>query len=208
MTGAAVRSRLLELRQERQAARSGRDLLDGKREAILRELLARVRRRDTVRHEATLAHEEADRALQEARVELGANSLDAAVLAQPITASVERQPWSVVGVPTPRLQGRLTPFKPHYGTAGTAATLDAAGERFSALLPRLITWAEEEEAVRNLQDGLKRTVRRLQALEKVVIPKLERDIREVTAALEEEERDEAFRRKCWLGAHRDAVPGA
>ena len=89
-----------------------------------------------------------------------------------------------------------------YGAGATSAGLDAAGAAFSALLPTLVRLAEEEEAVRNLQAGLLKTVRRLKALERVVIPRLEREVREVAAALEEEERDESVRRKAWLATTR------
>ena len=50
-------------------------------------------------------------------------------------------------------------------------------------------------AVRNLQRGFAKTVRRLNALEKVVLPRLDDEITAVTTALEEEDRDEALRRK-------------
>jgi V/A-type H+-transporting ATPase subunit D len=200
MSGPAIRSRLLTLHQERQAARLGRELLDSKREAILRELLQRVRRRDELRAVVSQAIADARRALDLARIEIGSAGIDAAVLAQPVDASVDVRHGSLVGVPMPRLQPRMTPFKPHYGTGATSAGLDAAGAGFSALLPTLVRLAEEDEAVRNLQAGLLKTVRRLKALERVVIPRLERDVREVAAALEEEERDESVRRKRWLAA--------
>jgi vacuolar-type H+-ATPase subunit D/Vma8 len=103
-------------------------------------------------------------------------------------------------VPLPRLQLKAAEFVPQYGFGGTAASVDAAGARLSALLPALVGLAEQEEAVRNLQAGLIKTVRRLKALEQVVIPRLEREVREVAAALEEEERDESVRRKNWLAS--------
>jgi V/A-type H+-transporting ATPase subunit D len=198
----AIRSRLLTLQQERRAARLGHELLDGKREAILRELIQRLRRRNELR--ATLAADldNARKTLMEARIEMGAAQIDAAVLAQPLSASVEVRQGSLVGVLMPRLQPKLKPFRPHYGAAATSASLDAAGMRFSALLPVLVRLAQEEEAVRNLQAGLMKTVRRLKALERVVIPRLERDIRDVSATLEEEERDESVRRRSWLAASR------
>jgi V/A-type H+-transporting ATPase subunit D len=200
MIGAANRSRLLQLRQEQQAARIGRDLLDNKREAILRELLQRVRLRDSRRDRLRRAGQEASAALDTALVEIGPRAADTAALAQPSTAAVELRPASLVGVPVPRLHAKVPPYRPHYGIAGTSASLDSAGERFTALLVALVALAEDEEAVRHLQEGLRKTVRRLQALEKVVIPRLEREAREVAAALEEEERDESFRRKRWLSA--------
>jgi V/A-type H+-transporting ATPase subunit D len=198
MSGPAVRSRLLTLHQERAAARLGRELLDGKREAVLRELLRRTRRRNELRDAVRDALDGARRVLRAAVVETGAAQVDGAALAQPLSASLDVRHASHVGVPMPRLHARVTAFVPHYGTGGTAATYDTAGARFSALLPALVELAEEEEAVRNLQAGLAKTVRRLSALEQVVIPRLEREVREVTAALEEEERDESARRKTWL----------
>ena len=202
MSEPAIRSRFLALRQEHRAAQLGHDLLDSKREAILRELVQRTRRRDELR--ATFARdlEEARRTLTDARIDIGSAQIDAAVLAQPLNAAVEMRHGSLVGVLMPRLQPKLKPFTPHYGTAATSASLDAAGMRFSALIPALVRLAEEEEAVRNLQAGLLKTVRRLNALERVVIPRLERDLRQVSATLEEEERDESVRRKTWLTASR------
>ena len=200
MTGAATRSRLLTLRQDQRAARLGRDLLDNKREAILRELVQRVRRRDASRDEARLAGGEASMALDEALIEMSGRAVDAAILAQPAAASIDRHQASLVGVPIPRIRADLPAYRPQYGIGATAASLDVAGARFTALLARLIALAEDEEAVRTLQDGLRKTVRRLQALEKVVIPRLEREARTIAAALEEEERDEFIRREEWLAA--------
>jgi V/A-type H+-transporting ATPase subunit D len=198
MSGPAVRSRLLRLQQERRAARLGWDLLDNKREAILRELLQRTRRRDELRSAVRQSLRDARRLLREARIEIGGAQIDRAALAQPVSVSVDIRHASIVGVPVPRLHARMNAFVPQYGAAGTTASLDAAGARFSALLPTLIALAQEEEAARNLHDGLVKTVRRLKALEQVVIPRLERDVRDVAAALEEDERDESLRRKSWL----------
>jgi V/A-type H+-transporting ATPase subunit D len=198
MSGPAIRSRLLTLHQERAAARLGRELLDSKREAILRELLQRIRRRDELRTVVHQALDEARRTLRDACVEIGSMGVDAAVLAQPVTAFLDVRYGSLVGVPMPRLHPRLTRFMPHYGPSATSASVDAAGGLFSALLPKLVALAEEEEAVRNLRTGLFKTVRRLKALEQVVIPRLEDEVRDVAARLEEEERDESVRRKRWL----------
>lgn len=206
MSGPAIRSRLLTLQQERQAARLGRALLDSKREAILQELLKRARRRKELHARVAQALDEARRALREARIEMGSAGIDAAVLAQPIGAAVDVRYGSLVGVPMPRLRPRLQTFSPHFGPAATTSSLDTAGTRFSALLPALLALAEEEEAVRNLKVGLFKTVRRLKALERVVIPRLERDVRDVAVALEEDERDESIRRKRWLEATRAGEP--
>ena len=191
----AVRSRLHALRLERQAASLGRDLLDDKREAILRTLLERGPRLAAARASATEKLRRATTSLHEAQLELGKRAVDAAVLAQPIVVSVDVRPGSVVGVPTPRLAGRVPTFVPQYGPAATSGKLDQAGADFSAVVAALVAFAEEDEAVRNLQSGLSRTIRRLRALEEMLIPSLEREAHSIALALEEDERDDAVRHR-------------
>jgi V/A-type H+-transporting ATPase subunit D len=193
MTGHANRSRLHTLGLERQAARLGRDLLDNKREAILRALVEHGRRRTAAKAVVEDVYGRAREALRDARVELGGRTVNAAELAQPPQASVEWRSGSVVGVPTPKLAARVPPFVPRYGPAATSAGLDRAGTEYTALVAALVTFAGEDEAVRNLQLGLAKTIRRLKAIEEVVLPRLEREAREVAVALEEDERDDTVR---------------
>lgn len=193
MIGRAIRSRLHALRLERQAARLGRDLLDNKREAILRALADHGRRRTDTQAAAADAWRRARLALAAARIELGGRTVDAAALAQPRGAGVEWRAGSVVGVPTPRLTAQVPAFVPQYGAASTSAALDHAGLQYAALVNALVAYAEEDEAVRNLQLGLAKTIRRLKALEEVVLPRLEREARDVAVALEEDERDDTVR---------------
>jgi V/A-type H+-transporting ATPase subunit D len=96
-------------------------------------------------------------------------------------------------VATPRLQESIEPFTAAYGAATTTASLDRAGLEFTRLTGLLIRLAEDDEAVRNLQAALRKTVRRLNALEQLVIPQLDSETRAIAAALEEEERDDAVR---------------
>jgi V/A-type H+-transporting ATPase subunit D len=173
-------------------------VLEQKRELLLQELRRRT---------AALAEEErrvrpalaaARAALAVARIELGPAVLDAAVLAQPEAASVELRAGSILGTPVPRLAAKTAVFRPAYGIAGTAASLDAAGAAFAAALPELAKLAELTATAAALKRGLRKTARRLHALEKVIIPRCEADLAAVQSGLEEEERDEAVRRKAWL----------
>ena len=210
MIGAAVRSRLLELRRQRAAARRGQDLLEQKREVLLRELLRRSRLRSALRDRAAAQLAIARSRVREAETEVGRLTCAAAALAQPAVASVQRGTKTLLGIALPTLRGRFAPFRPRYGPGGTAASLDEAGGAFADTLPALVRLAEEDLAVRSLQRGFAQTVRRLNALEKTVLPQFDREIRTVTNALEEEERDEALRRRRWLQANwrlSQSVPG-
>ena len=193
MTGPAIRSRLHALNAELRAARLGRELLDDKREAILRTLSDRAQRHHAALVRVEAAWAAARRALRGACIEHGPAGVDAAALAQAVSVTVGWRAGSVVGVPTPQLHSSAVVFAAHYGAATTSAALDRAGVEFAALIPLLVQLAEEDEAVRNLQSALQKTVRRLNALEQVVIPALSREAQAVASALEEEERDASLR---------------
>jgi V/A-type H+/Na+-transporting ATPase subunit D len=193
MSGAAVRSRIVELRRDREAAQRGRDLLEQKHEVLLRELIQRTRIRDEESTRATAAVDRARRLLREAEIELGPLAIDAAALAQPTAVSVSWHGAPLVGVVLPQLRMPPIVFRPLYGTGGTAESLDCAGVAFADALTAVVRLAEAEEAARNVRLGLRKTARRLNALDKVVLPQIERDLRQLRSAIEEEERDEASR---------------
>jgi V/A-type H+-transporting ATPase subunit D len=194
----------LALRRERAAARHGRDLLENKREALLRALADWTARRD--RQEALVAARlgAAREAAAAARIEIGRDALMAAALAQPATVAIDRRDASIVGVRVPRLAARVAPLRLQYGPAATSEAVDAAAARYHEVVGDLVLLAEQREAVRALKVGLLRTARRLNALEKVVLPGIEREIAAVTAAIEEDERDEALRRASWIARRRGA----
>jgi V/A-type H+-transporting ATPase subunit D len=200
MNPPAVRSRLIQLRHDLAAARSGRDLLDRKREAILRALTERAPREAAARQAATDAMVHARAALGSAQTEAGRAVLDAAALAQPPLEAPSIRHASIVGVVVPVVASRSQPYQPHYGPATGPPSLDRAGAAFAVALPAILALASEETTVRRLRAALQRTARRMNALDEIVLPGIQRQIAAVGAALEEEERDEAIRRKRWVDA--------
>lgn len=195
MIGAATRSRLFELRRDRAAAQRSAELLDRKREVLLREIARRDRVRDELRNVVTMHYAEAYQRLRIARVELGLRGVEAAGLAQPARHAIESRETSVMGVRIPQLSAAVGPYRAFYGAAATAESLDECGAAFTALLPHIVALAQEELAVVRLSLAMKKTTKLLNALQKVVLPRIESDIRAIVDGIEEDERDEAVRRR-------------
>ena len=195
MIGAATRSRLFELRRDWAAARRSAELLDRKREVLLREIARRERLRRELSDVVSTAYKEARRRLDIARVELGMRGVEAAALAQPARHTIAARDTSVMGVRIPQLSVTIEPYRAFYGAAATAESLDEAGAAFTRLLPHLIALAQEEIAVHRLSTAMRKTTKLLNALQKVVLPRIERDIRAIVDGIEEDERDDAIRRR-------------
>jgi V/A-type H+-transporting ATPase subunit D len=190
---AATRWRLLELQRHRRAIETGIELLDRKREGLLRALAQRHRQAIESRRRLETALESARGALDRAAVQIGDASARAAALAQPRFDGVAVRQETVVGVRVIRLSGAVPAFAAGYGPGGTCQALDDAGRRFTELIPEVVMLAQEERAARTITAGLRRTTRTLNALRAVLLPAVDADIRAVASGLEEEEREEAVR---------------
>ena len=195
MIGAAVRSRLFDLRRDWQAAQRSAELLDRKREALLREILQRERRRAQLRESADASYRDARSKLDVARVEMGIDAIQAAALAQDANLTIDERLSSVMGVRITRLDAKSRPYRADYGAAATRESLDAAGAAFLSALPSLVDLAQEQDAIRKLRASMRKTTRILNALRKVVLPRIEQEIRATIEGIEEEERDEFARRE-------------
>ena len=193
MQAASDRSRLFELRRDRTAARRSADLLEHKCEVLLRELARKTAARDALRNAIASRLAIARGLLQVARVEAGTDAIEEAGLAQHVGCTIDRRVAPVMGVPIVDLEISCEPFRALYGTAGTTESMDVAGASFHALLPDLSTLAAREQAVVRLRLAVRKATKLLNALRKVVVPRIERDIRAIVEGLEEEERDEAVR---------------
>ena len=80
-----------------------------------------------------------------------------------------------------------------YSLAATSARLDEVAERFEAVLDRLLDLAVLELSVRRLADEIARTTRRMNALEHIVVPRLEADRARIALVLEEREMEDRVR---------------
>jgi H(+)-transporting ATP synthase subunit D len=195
VTAAATRARWLELAGEQRAAREAAELLDQKREVLLRELHRRLAAEAETRLRAAAALERARIALDDACVELGGPAVEAASLAVSDAPSLEARPRSLLGIALPDLGGSLPAPRPNWSPGGTSESLDLSRALFLEVVPILVELARERLAVSNLQRGLARTNRRWNALDSVVLPGLARDLAAIAGALAEEERDDDFRRR-------------
>lgn len=195
MIGSATRSRLFELRRDRSAARHSADLLDRKREVLLREIARRERLRNELRAVVAAKYAEAHLCLRIARVELGLRGVEAACLAQPSRQTIDRHDTSVMGVRIPQLRATVDPYRAFYGAAATTESLDECGAAFTDLVPHLVALAQEENAVTRLSLAMRKTTKLVNALQKVVLPRIEHEIRAIVDGIEEDERDESVRRR-------------
>lgn len=185
----------MSTRETLRRAREGHEILDRKREVLTTELLHTFH--DSAQLQSTVRKmlEEAYAALEIARLELGREHLEWAALSVNSTIEVDIQPRSVMGVVIPRVTSAGASPETPYGLGNTTVALDEAALKFREVLEHIPELAETITTVWRLARELKKTQRRVNALEHIFIPEYEETVSYIENALEEREREEMFRMK-------------
>lgn len=193
-----TRMELLARRTQIELAVQGRDLLKEKRNALMKELqkVADVvlLGSDALEHAAA----ESRRALNLAEALDGPEAVRSAALAASGEIFVETGGATIMGVPVPEIAyhpvGR-PPTARGYSLAGTSARIDAVAESFEQQLALLLDLAISELRLRRLAEEVGKTTRRVNALEHVLLPRLQQQRDYIQMMLEEREREDHFRLK-------------
>lgn len=191
----ATKANLLHLKDDLALAREGRQLLDEKREILLRELFRHLADLKRCRKEANAALADAYAALREACLVLGREAVARAALAERESPEIGAQERSILGVVVPLFRCGAIPEAPSWGLAGTSLELDVARQRFRSAMSRLVALAEVEISFRSLASELRRTQKRINALQNLLIPQYQETVRYIEGSLEEREREALFQMK-------------
>jgi V/A-type H+/Na+-transporting ATPase subunit D len=192
----ATRSELLARRARIRLAVQGRDLLRERRTALIGEF---NRLGASVLEAIDLLDREiagAGQLLGIATAADGREPLDSAAFAAESGIEVDVYTRSVAGVVIVEIEkGEVARARTSrgYSLVATSARIDAVAERFESVLDRLLDVAGLELSVRRLADEIARTTRRMNALEHVVVPRLEAERARISLILEERELEDRVR---------------
>lgn len=198
MSRPATRMALLAGRARLGLARGGRELLEQKRDALLRELYRDVRTVVAQQEELEAAAGSARLALDSSRVWLGPDAVAAAAAAAAGEIDVDVEPVTIMGVAVPAVAPRDLVRRPDARDRSplvSGPSLELAAERFEHVITIAIRLATMEARVRRLAREIRRTSSRVNALRTRVIPELEADTRAIGLGLEQREREDRFRLK-------------
>ena len=128
---------------------------------------------------------------------MGSDHVEWASLAVDKTVDVHLRLRGIMGVAIPEIEARGEPPKFPYSPGDTSASLDEASDAFREVLLRIPQLSMLTTAVWRLANELRKTQRRVNALQHIFIPQYQHQIEFIVSSLEEREREETFRLK-WL----------
>ena len=190
-----TRTALLGAKAQLKLATNGAELLKRKRDALIGEFFALVKDALAAREELSGVSKGAYTSLFSAKAWDSPEAVESLSLAQSGELSVNMQVENLYGVKVPRIElpeaGGGVTFSPI--TVGTR-TIQAAAD-FQKVMQALIKVAATETKLRRIGEEIKKTSRRVNALEQVVVPGIQDDIRFIRGVLDQREREESFRLK-------------
>lgn len=191
---APTKGNLINTKKSLQLSKVGFELLDKKRNILIREMMMLIDRANEIQSKIDEAFSNAYYALQNANITLG--FCDEISMSMPIDNSLKLDYRSVMGVEIPILSiDKTMKNELHYAMASSNSSLDEAQMQFLNVKILTVELAEIENSVYRLADAIKKTQKRANALKNIMIPKFENDVKFITDALDEKEREEFSRLK-------------
>ncbi len=193
-----TRMELLAHEEQITLAKQGRELLEQKRTALMKEFM---RIAYTVfEHSDALQHaaDKARQALARAEATAGTEAVRSAALASRAEFPLMVTTTNVMGVKVPHIEqkriGRSVVGR-GYSIVDTSLTIDEVASAFENEVELIIQLAESELRLKRLAEEIQSTSRRLNALDHLLIPRLESERDFIQMALDERERSDHFRLK-------------
>lgn len=188
-----TKGNLIATKKSLELATLGYELMDRKRNILIREMMQQVESVKMLRNEITKTYDKAYLALQEANISLG--RIDEIVDVIPIDFGIEIKYRSVMGVEIPKIEYIENKLEVCYGLEYTNTKVDYAYLCFQKVKKITVVLAEVENSVYRLANAIRKSQKRANALKNIVIPEFEKTIKYISDSLEEKEREEFSRQK-------------
>ncbi len=192
-----TRMELTKLKKKLVTATRGHKLLKDKRDELMRQFLEKVRENKALREKVEAGIRAANKNFLLARAGMQDEVLNTALLAPKQKVTLESDVENVMSVEIPRFTFKTrTPDENDmfsYGFAFTSIDLDDAVKSLADVFPDMLKLAECEKSCQLMAAEIEKTRRRVNALEHVMIPELQTNIKYITMKLDENERSTQIR---------------
>ena len=192
-----TRMELTRLKTRRTTAIRGHKLLKDKRDELMRQFLDIVRLNKELRQKVEQGLMAAHSAFTVASAVMSPEMLEQALSYPKQSVSLDMGFQNIMSVNVPRYTFHTSGDDPSeifpYGFAQTSGELDDALEALSAVFQDMLELAQVEKTMQLLAQEIEKTRRRVNALEYVMIPEYEKNIKYISMKLDENERSSTAR---------------
>lgn len=184
-----TKNNLRIVKDELAFASLGYNLLDQKRNILVMELMNLINQATGFENKTQQALNIAYQALRQTILESGRLHTLQLALCVNTENQINIRSRKVMGVSIPVVETHFESHKPHYSSVGATYNTDLTIEALQNALNLTGKLAELKISIMRLAAEVKKTIRRVNALEKISIPTAKKLITNIESRLEESERD-------------------
>lgn len=192
-----TRMELTRIKKKLVTAVRGHKLLKDKRDELMRQFLDLVRENMELRQKVEDGIHAANKNFVIAKAGMSGAVLNTALMTPKQEVSIETSEKNVMSVNIPVFDTKTRTADANdiysYGFAFTSSDLDGAVKSLADILPEMLRLAEIEKACQLMAAEIEKTRRRVNALEHVIIPEAQENIKYITMKLDENERSSQIR---------------
>ena len=192
-----TRMELTRLKKKRVTAIRGHKLLKDKRDELMRQFLDLVRENMALRQKVEAGILSANKNFVIAKAGMSEQILNTALMSPKQEVYLEAGKKNVMSVDIPVFKTSTRTADANdiysYGFAFTSGDLDDAVKSLADILPDMLRLAEVEKSCQLMAAEIEKTRRRVNALEHVIIPETQENIKYITMKLDENERSTQIR---------------
>ena len=200
MASTQINPTRMELNKQKKklvTAVKGHKLLKDKRDELMRQFLDLARENMALRLKVEEGLKNANKNFVIAKAGMSEQILNTALMAPKQEVYLETGKKNVMSVDIPVFQSQTRTADANdiysYGFAFTSGDLDGAVKSLADILPDMLRLAEVEKSCQLMAAEIEKTRRRVNALEHVIIPEAQSNIKYITMKLDENERSTQIR---------------
>jgi len=176
-------------------AKQGYELMDKKRNILIRELMELTEKAKDIQSEIDSTFRNAYTALQKANIQIGIAEVTNISHTIPLEESIRIKYRSIMGTEIPLVESTPSEGKPSYSFSNSTLALDEAVYHFNKVKELTIRLSSIETSAFRLASSIKKTSKRANALKNITIPRYTDLTTSIQNSLEEKEREEFTRLK-------------
>jgi V/A-type H+-transporting ATPase subunit D len=188
---AATKTNLLKSRKLLSLTREGHDLLDEKRRILINELTSIVHIVDRLQREADIAMKAAYEFVDKTIIIMGRKKLEELSFSIDIKTSLAISERRIMGVSLPVINMNVRENPPYYSAYEVSFHVDEIIVKFKEVMKLITQLAEKKIALIRIAKEVQKTIRKVNALEKIYLPFYETSVKYINDRLDEDSR-EAF----------------
>ena len=188
---AATKTNLLKSKKLLSLTREGHDLLDEKRRILINELTSIVHIVDKLQRGVDTAMQSAYGLVDKTIVIMGKKRLEELSFSIDIKTSLAISERRVMGVSLPIINMDVKENPPYHSTYEVSFYVDEVIVKFKEVLKLITQLAEKKIALIRIAKEVQKTIRKVNALEKIYLPFYETSVKYISDRLDEDSR-EAF----------------